>query len=321
METKARNVPFGSNTSQQIQLDILSKLDNTNHREYSRYLQVLNQMMGLFSVESDNEDFLNRQNELFECLYINGSVVLTFLGGRLQIWTIAGSLTSDINGDIKTITVLPFQSLGSVRQLDYKKRTFAGSQVVYIKFGGVGFTLWFLWYQIIKDNVELMKIYLMNAKMNIKKLQYIVNNDSEEIAEEELNSLLDINSPVVKTINPIVKLKTVGIDSASSEQNILQPLELSTGEYSIRDVVDHWIFETNLMGLYQDEYHKKERNTQGENEISAANTILIHQVIARELERGARNINKNFKINVEFYKTVELKVESGNDGEEDNEDI
>ena len=115
-------------------------------------------------------------------------------------------------------------------------------------------------------------------------------------------------------------MKSGDIREASGEQNILSPLELSNGGYHFEDVVNHWVFESNLMGLFADEYHKKERNTQGENEFTQANTVLLHNVILREFKKAEKEIKEKFNINVEFYKTMELTVEDNNNKEgEDNE--
>lgn len=73
------------------------------------------------------------------------------------------------------------------------------------------------------------------------------------------------------------------------------------------------------MGLFADEYHKKERNTKGENEFTQANTILLHNVILREFKKVEDEIKEKFNIKIEFYKTMELTVESNNQKQEKEE--
>ena len=318
MNNKYRNIPMSSSTNTEYSIEKKWEFDNNiGSRQWQRYLQVLTQLIGLISVKG-NDDFEKRQNLIFECCYANGGVVLSFLKNRLQIWTVAGSMKFDINGDLEYVDVLPYVGIGVVGQQDIKKKRLMGHQAVYIKSAPFGLSLWTLWYRIIKDNVELMDIYLTNAKLNVKKLQYIVNNDSPNITEEELGEIMNPKTPIVKTINPITKAITGDIRNASGEQNILSPLDLSNGNYSFDDVTNHWIFETNLMGLYADEYHKKERNTAGENEMTQANTVLIHQVFLREFKKAEKEISEKFNINVEFFKTFELSVEeTQKEGEED----
>lgn len=309
MENKWRNIPISATTSKEYSIEQKWKFDNnTGSREWQRYLQVLQQLIGLISVKG-NDDFENRQNLIFECCYANGGVVLSFKGGRLQIWTIAGELKFDINGDVEYVDVLPFVGIGYTGYIKQKKLRLKGDDCVYIKSEPFGLSLWVLWWRIIKDNVQLMNIYLTNAKLNVKKLQWIINNDSEDITEEEIESMLDPETPFIKTLNPITKAITGNVRAASGEQNVIQALPLSSGDYNFEDVVNHWIFETNLMGLFADEYKKKERNTTGENEFTQANTILIHEVFLRGFKRAEKEIKTKFGIDVEFYKTFELSVE------------
>lgn len=319
---KARNTPLSSATAQKYDIDVLNEVDNTNScidiRKWRRYLQVLTQLIGLISVKGD-KDFENRQNLIFECCYANGSVILTHFDGRLQIWTRAGELKVDANGDIEYADVIPFAGLGNTSNVEMKAVRITGKNLVYVKSAPFGLSLWVLWDRILQDNVELMEIYLTNAKLNVKKMQYIINNDSTNIVNEELKSIMDYKSPVIKTINPITKAITGDIRSASGEQNLMQPIDLGSVNYSFDDVVNHWIFETNLMGLYADEYHKKERNTTGENEMTQANTVLIHEVYLREWKRAEREINEKFGLNVEFYKTFELSVEEAKPEQEEGE--
>lgn len=310
-----RNTPLNSSTWNTYEIDTLNAFDNNSSnssgRKFQRYIQVLNQMIGLISVKGDKY-FEKRQNELMSCVFTNGQAVITYIDNKLQIWSVAGDIKYDINGDVEYVDVIPYVSLYNNAKTDIKKRRFSGNSCVIIKANPHGFSLWFLWNQIISDNIELMEIYLTNAKLNVKKLQYIVNNESVSIADEEIKSILDYKSPVLKTINPITKMKSGDIREASGEQNTLTPLELSNGSYHFEDVVNHWVFESNLMGLFADEYHKKERNTEGENEFTQANTILLHNVILREFKKAEKEIKEKFNVNVEFYKTMELTVENNN---------
>lgn len=318
-----RNTPLNSSTWNTYEIDTLNAFDNinsnSNSRRFQRYIQVLNQMIGLISVKGDKY-FEKRQNDLMSCVFTNGQAVITFIDNKLQIWSVAGDIKYDINGDVEYVDVIPYVSLYNNSKMDIKKRRFSGNNCVIIKANPHGFSLWFLWNQIITDNIELMEIYLTNAKLNVKKLQYIVNNESVSIADEEIKSILDYKSPVLKTINPITKMKSGDIREAAGEQNILSPLDLSNGTYHFEDVVNHWVFESNLMGLFADEYHKKERNTQGENEFTQANTVLLHNVILREFKKAEKEIKEKFNINVEFYKTMELTVEDNNNNNKEGEE-
>lgn len=309
---KLRNIPISPSTNQKHNLDMITKIDNCNdgmtNRKWRRYLQVLTQLIGLISVKG-NKDFENRQNLMFECCYANGSVYLTFIDGRLQIWTLAGELKIDINGDIEYVDLIPYTGLNHQTNIDLKKIRFKGSQVVRVISAPYGLSLWLLWDRILQDNVELMEIYLTNSKLNVKKMQYIINNDSANIVNEELESIMDFTNPIIKTINPIVKANDSSIAETGAEQNLMQPIELGSINYSFEDVENHWRFETNLMGLFADEYHKKERNTSGDNEMSQANTILIHEVYLREWKKAEQEINDKFGVKIEFFKTFELSTE------------
>lgn len=321
MSNKYRDIPLNSSTFQNYEIAALDMLDNScnTSRKFQRYIQVLNQMVGLISVRG-NDDFIRRQNDLMCCLYKNGLCVITFIDNKLQIWTISGAVKYDINGNVEYVEVIPYVPLSTNGIMPIERQRFYKGSFVLLRANPNGFSLWFLWNQIINDNVELMEIYLTNAKLNVKKLQYVVNNDSESIVSEEIKSIIDYKSPVLKTINPITKLKTGDIREASGEQNVLMPLDLSNGGYHFDDVVNHWVFESNLMGLFADEYHKKERNTQGENEFTQANTIVLHEVILREFKRAEVDIKEAFGIDVEFYKTMELSSENNNQ-EQNNKEV
>lgn len=313
-EKSFRDVPMNSSSFQNYEIDVINSFDNYcgRGRKFQRYIQVLNQMIGLISVKG-NDVFEKRQNDLFSCVYTNGLCVITFIDNNLQIWNLAGEIKYDVNGDVEYVDVVPYVPMYNYGKVKIDKRRFTGNNCVLIRANPHGFSLWFLWNQIISDNIELMEIYLTNAKLNVKKLQYIVNNESKSIADEEIKSITDYRSPVLKTINPITKMRGGDIREAAGEQNVLMPLELSNGGYHFDDVVNHWVFESNLMGLFADEYHKKERNTQGENEFTQANTVVLHEVILREFKKAEKEIKDKFNISVEFYKTMELSVDNNSE--------
>ena len=323
MGDNKENIPFSNWTFKTRELEILKKMDNDQSRSSSkklkRYFQILTQMIGLISVKG-NDEFIKRQNELFECVYSNGFVVITFKNKKLQIWTISGHLKKDINGDVEYVDVLPFVSMTlSDNNLNLKPVRLKGDECVLIKSAPFGFNLWYVWDEILQDHVDLMDIFLTNAKLNVKKLQWVINNESEAITDAEIESVLDFRTPYIKTINPIIKIKEGDIREASGEQNIFSTLELGgSGTNGFEDVINHWIFETNLMGLFADEYHKKERNTAGENEMTQANTIIIHDVILREFKKAEKEIKEKFNINVEFFKTFEFSAENNNENSENN---
>lgn len=313
------NIPMDSATFRNMDLNAIVNFDcgSNGNRKYHRYIQVLNQMIGIISLKG-NEAFEKRQNDLFNCVYTNGMCVITFFDNKLQIWVVSGEIKFDINGDIEYVEVTPYIPMYNYGKVNIEKRRFTNKNCVLIKANPHAYSLWFLWNQTISDNVELMEIYLTNAKLNVKKLQYIINNESESIADEEIESITDYHSPVLKTINPITRLRSGDIREISGEQNILMPLELSNGGYNFDDVCNHWIFETNMAGLFADEYHKKERNTEGENEFTQANTIVLHEVILREFKRAEKEIKEKFNVDIEFYKTMKLSTDN-NEKEKNND--
>lgn len=315
---KSEYIPVQAYTKQQ---ELNFKSNGYNSRKFHRFIQILNQYIGLLKVEG-NDEFIRRQNTLFECCYLNGKVVLTFIKNKLQIWSPI-NIKYDINGEIESVSVLPYISYAynQINSQELKEYRFRGDECVVIQANPQGYGLWFLWNQIINDNLELFDIYMMNAKLNVKKLMYVVNNESDEITDMELESITSPDSPIVKVINPISQIGAGEnkIDKLSMEQNQLLPLDLSAGNYSFDDVMNHWIFELNLMGLFADEYHKKERNTEGENEFTQANTIILHDVLLREFKAKEKEINSKFRINVKFSKTIELKADTNNSEETNNE--
>lgn len=318
-----KNIPVQTGTFDSFNLDEYLKATDTflGSRKYQRFLQILTQVKGLISVRG-NEYFEKRQNSLFESCYVNGYTVLTFKNNKLQIWSIAGECKPDINGDIEYVDVVPYTDFGNQNVYKYEPIRLYGRECVVVKSGWFGLSLLVIWNRILEDNVKLMEIYLTNCSLNIKKLLYVVNNEANNIANEELKSILDTSTPVIKSINPITKANTGDIRTMSGEQNVLQPLDLSSGGGNgFEDVVNHWVFETNLMGLFADEYKKKERNTAGENEFTQANTVVIHDVLLREWKRAEKEIKEKFGIEVEFYKTMELSVDSNNDSEKKEGEI
>ena len=295
-------------------------LNNWNSRYFLRFIQLLNQIISFFKIETDNEEILKRQNAIFESCYVNGFTVLTFKNNKVQIWSIAGDCKFDINGDLEFVDVIPYIEFGNKQVNNFVEPIrLKGNECVVIKSGWFGLSLLVITSKLINDNVDLMEIYLTNSKLNIKKLLMIINNEAEQIVNEEIQSILDPKSPIIKSINPISKYKENNdIREVSGEQNIIQTLDLSnSGGNGFEDVKNHWVFETNLMGFFADEYHKKERVSAGENEISQANTILIHETLLREWKKAEIEIKQKFNINVKFVKTFAF---DNDDNEKENKE-
>lgn len=318
------NIPVNQGTIQTWNLEEYLKASEcfVGSRKYLRFLQILTQYKGLISVKG-NEEFEKRQNSLFESCLVNGYTVITFKSNKLQIWTVAGEMKFDINGELEYVDVIPYIDFGNqmVNNRVSPVRLYK-EEAVCIKSGFFGLSLLVIWNKILEDHVELMEIFLLNAKLNIKKILYIINNEASNITNQELASIMDRKTPVIKSLNPITQAQKGDIRSMSGEQNVFQPLDLSSGSNTgFDDVVNHWIFETNLMGLFADEYKKKERNTAGENEFTQANTVVIHDVLLREWKRAEKEIKEKFNIEVEFYKTMELSVENNNEDKGENTDV
>lgn len=320
---KKEYIPLNNSTAENEYLKWLSESENSdNHKYWIRLIEILNQMIGLISVETDYVYLHKRLNSMFECCYLNGMVGITAKDNKIQLWSIAGEIKYDLNGDVEYVDVLPYISMSynNINYKNLKRYRIQGKDIIIAKANPQGYNLYFLWNRIIKDNLELLDIYLTNARLNVKKFNYIVNNESDSITNKEIETILDPKIPFIKTINPISRIGKDDLSKVAGEQNVLQPLIVNDNNYYFTDVVNHWIFETNLMGLFADEYHKKERNTAGENENSQANTIILHDVLLREWEKVSLEFKEKFNIDVKFYKTMILTADSNSEGEKENEE-
>ena len=315
-------IPLNNSTSQNEYLNFLSTTDSYNYKFWIRIVEILNQMIGLISVETEHVYLKKRLNSMFECCYLNGMVGITAKDGKIQLWTIAGNIKYDINGDVEYVDVLPYINMNynNINYKDLKRYRVSGKDIIIAKANPQAYNIFFLWREIIKDNLELLEIYLTNSRLNVKKFNLIVNNESSAISKEEIQSIMDPSKPFITTINPITRINKDGLSDVAGEQNIIQPLILNDNNYYFSDVVNHWVFETNLMGLFADEYHKKERSTTGENENTQANTIILHDVLLREWERVAIEFKEKFNIDVKFYKTMILTADTNNKEGDNNEE-
>ena len=195
---KARNIPLNAATNQKYELEVMNQIDNSGNcvdiRKWRRYLQVLTQLIGLISVKGD-KDFENRQNLMFECCYANGSVILTHFDNRLQIWTLAGKLKLDANGDVEYADAIPFAGLGNTGNIEMKPVRLTGKNMVYVKSAPFGFSLWVLWDRILQDNVELMLLISELILNNWDWLRVILPNLSQIfLLDASSFSIIELNS-------------------------------------------------------------------------------------------------------------------------------
>lgn len=129
MSNYFKNIPLNNSTFEQYEIEALTKFDNNVcSRKFQRYIQVLNQLVGLISVRG-NEYFEKRQNELMTCVFTNGIGAITFLDNKLQIWNIGGEIKYDINGDIEYVDLLPYTSIYTNTNININKRRFSGKKL------------------------------------------------------------------------------------------------------------------------------------------------------------------------------------------------
>lgn len=285
-------------------IDLLSGDINFNWYVWKRFLQIQNYHIGLFENTTDDESFEDVESEFFRVLWLYGEIFITFFEGEFQFWSIVkktgkGLRIDEVEVQLITENLQPYH----LNYTDIKKfkNKVHGIYLSWLS-PNSSYPAIVLWWDYIYKMCELEKQYLNNTIWDSKKFVYIQNNNDGEITHLELMSMMDRNTPFIKSVSP-----TSILGKQSQVQNLFQRMDVggSMSQISFDNLLNYTNYVYNNMGMMSQVNLKKERKTTSESSQDLYNTINIENITLRNLKRFAK-FAKKFGHNLEFKKTTDL---------------
>lgn len=305
-------------------VDLLSGDICFNWYVWKRFLQIQNYHIGLFENTTDDDAFENVESEFFRVLWLYGEIFVTFFDGEFQFWNIVkkygkGVKVDELDVQLITENLQPYhQNFTNIKRF---KNLVHGFYLTWLS-PNSSYPAIVLWWDYVQMFSQLELQFLNNTIWDSKKFIYIQNNNDGDITGMEIASMMDRNTPFIKSVSP-----TSILGKQSQVQNLFQRIESgeSMSQLTFDNLLNYTNYIYNNMGVMSQVNLKKERKTTSESSQDLYNTINIENITLRNLKKFAK-FAKKFGHNLEFKKTTDLAElsqvkENENFGENNDEKI
>lgn len=259
---------------------------NDNFQHYLFFKEIENYFLGLYSVEGDeNSAFMPYVKGFLFYLFRYGQLFVKKIKNQYFFFQIEKIVYRSILPDIihcREITPNNYHLYNSYNKTVIFKNYVDG---VYVKWEAEPMAAIVKFWAITKMQSKFYKIFENQALLDNKKIIYKINNDSVAIADEELKSYFDVNTPFIKQINPL------SLDEMKAT-NLMEPLNIGESHAlkAYNNLQNFRTFWKDIFGMVTSTDNKKERKNLvesiGENvnsENAENNTISYLVDFSRDL--------------------------------------
>lgn len=281
--------------------------------------EIYNYNLGLFKIEdkeelSDNEEkFFEIENKFYYYLIKYGEIFITNFNNEFQLWNINEKISDGIN--LKRVKA---QLIQENQQVNYYQNSkiiefWNLKQGIYVKWEEDILPAFLKYYNYIKYQIDFFKAWKTAAMLDNKKFIYNINNNSEEIAKREIESMLDPEKTFILNISPFT-------------ENNFEPMnlfkEVEKGESASKITYDNLInlrtYFKDIFGIALPRNDKKERKNLTESITENYATENIESIILKNLNTFAKQAKKLWNLNISFEKNREIIKNQTEEAKEDN---
>lgn len=274
------------------------------------FLEIENYFVGSFSINGDEEfEYIN--NKFFKYLFQYNELFISRLGGQFQLWRVGDKWNKGIYVDTVQCSLIQ-ENIPQDKQMLVKMKN--GVQGIYVRWDNSNLTMLQSFGRYVDEQIKFIKAWKTAVMMDNKRFIYLVNNDNQEIAKQEIESMLNPETPFVYNINPMA---TQSIDKL----NLFQ--EIKMGESNSQTM---YVNIQNLRNLYKDifgmvgnNYFKKANLTENETLIDNYNQENFSGIIERNLTNFIRDAKKLWGIDLRLNRANELQQKDQGEQDEQTE--
>lgn len=271
---------------------------------------------GLFRFTNETSYLNHIQNEFFKYLWRYGELFITYINGRVLLWQVHTKWNKGVEVEDLTASLIR-ENINKYYQ-DNKIVKFKNKvNGVYLKWEPTIIPAILKYDDYINAQFNLYTIFNNATITDSKKFIYTTNNNSEEIAEQEIQALLDPTKPYVLNINPFAR------EIFEVQNNFT---ELNTGANSAQGAYDNLMNMRNLwkdiLGVVVPTDNKKERKNLIESVSENYSSENIETIILRNLNNFAKEWNQLTGDSLSFEETTNLtenQLEETEQGENTND--
>lgn len=261
--------------------------------------ELLNYHVGLFNSNGSNT-FKEIENSFFKYLWLYGELFVSKFNGKIQLWEVQQKWNDGIY--IDKIQVRLIRENNPSYFQDTKIITLKNNQQgVYVKWEQLVIPAIIKYWEYINTQSDLYTAFKNASITDTKKFIYTINNDSEEIAEEEIKSFLDPSKVFIKNINPFA-------DKKEGIQNLIS--EFSTGEskslIAFENLTNLRSFWKDVLGIVVPSDNKKERKNLMESINENYNSENVENTTLKNLNIFAEKWNEIYQDNLSFEENNEI---------------
>ncbi|AAG01284.1 P38.4 [Mycoplasma phage P1] len=262
-----------------------------------------NYHISLFNVKSDNDlsnKFKQIENTFYKYLWRYGELFVTFMNSSIQLWQVNEKYNNGIYLDSLNVTLIS-ENLERFNQIGKRLKFKNNVNGVYLKWEENIFPAIIKYLDYINTQIDFLDSWKTAVKLDNKKFIYMINNNSSEITEQEIKSIMDNKSPFIKNINPLSQNQV-------ETMNLFN--EISFGASNSNQAYNNL---TNLRSLFKDIFsivrandNKKERKNLMESSVENYKSENIEGQILKNLNNFGKAVETLTGQKIEFEENNEV---------------
>lgn len=268
---------------------------NSRLREHL-FLELQNYFTSLYSI-NDESILKTHENDLLTYLWLYGELYVTYINEQVQLWRVIKKHSYGLA--LKQVHVMLIQRHIPTNH-DYAKvvQFKPGINGVYIKWDQVPLPARVKYDDYINDQITAKQIWDNAKVLSQKKIHFKRFNNSEDIITEEINSILDPNTPYILEIDPMATQK-------ADIKNSLSVVDLDSGgqQAAFQSLLDTRNFWKDVLGMVVPTDNKKERKNLSETTSENYSSENSENITLRNLNCFAKQWNALTGDNLEFSET------------------
>lgn len=268
---------------------------NSRLREHL-FLELQNYFTSLYSINEESV-LKPHENDLLTYLWLYGELYVTYINNQVQLWRIIKKHSYGL--ELKQVHVMLIQRHIPTNNEYAKVVQFKpGINGVYIKWDQVPMNARFKYDDYINDQITAKQIWDNAKVLSQKKIHYKRFNNSEDIITEEINSILDPNTPYILEIDPMATQK-------ADIKNALSVVDLDSGgqQAAFQSLLDTRNFWKDVLGMVVPTDNKKERKNLSETTSENYSSENTENITLRNLNTFAKQWNALTSDNLVFSET------------------
>lgn len=271
--------------------------------KYALFQEIENYFVGSFSIDGD-EDFEYIQNKFLKYLFRYGEIFITRYNGKFQLWRVGIKYNKGIYVDTLMTSLIQENIPNNYQSMFVKQKNYVNG--IYVKWDNTNMNMYQKYDDYVKTQIDYIKSWHTSVLLDNKKFVFTSQDKDNEIARQEINSMLDPSSAIIYNHIP-------SSSNAMTMMNMIQELKFGDSKSGLtyQNIQNLRNLYKDIFGMVGNNYFKKANLTENESLIDNYAQENLSLIIKRNLQRFVRDAKKLWNIDLNINKNNELVQKQG----------